>query len=62
MAGLDFLNWLFNSRPGVLCLIGGGILLFLIIAFFLELKTRKRYKNHKKSEDDWSLFDSDDDE
>lgn len=58
----DFFSWLFGDRTGVLCLIVGGIILFLIISIILERKTRKIYKNHEKSEDDWDLFDSDDDE
>lgn len=56
------LNWLFNTRMGVLCLIGGGIVLFLIISLFLERLTKRRYFNHQKSEDDFTLFDDDEDE
>lgn len=58
----EFFNWLFTTRTGVLCLIGAGILLFLLISAVLEIKTRRIYKNHEKSEDDWSLFDSDDED
>ena len=47
----NFINWLFNTRPGVLALVLGGIVLFMIIAFVLERKTRKIYKNHEKTED-----------
>ena len=59
-AVVDFFTWLFNDRMGVIALILGGIVLFLIIAFILERRTRKQYYNHEKSEDDWSLFDEDD--
>ncbi|MDD5800202.1 MAG: hypothetical protein PUD09_06180 [Coriobacteriales bacterium] len=59
---LDFMNWLFGTRPGVTCLLVGGILLFLLIAFLLERKTRREFYNHKKSPDDWDLFDDDNDE
>ncbi len=57
----NFFNWLFNTRQGVIALIVGGIVLFLIIAFILERRTRALYKNHEKSDDDWDLFGSDED-
>ena len=57
---IDFFTWLFNDRMGVVVLIVGGIVLFLIIAFILERRTRKQYFNHEKSEDDWSLFGDED--
>ena len=56
---IDFFTWLFNDRSGVIALILGGIVLFLIIAFVLERRTRKQFYNHEKSEDDWDLFDDD---
>lgn len=58
-AVFSFFSWLFNDRAGVLVLIVGGIVVFLIIAFVLERRTRKQYFNHEKSEDDWDLFDDD---
>ena len=59
---VDFFMWLFTKRTGVLCLVVGGILLFLLIAFILERKTRKQYYNHRKSDDDWDLFDDEDED
>lgn len=56
---VDFMTWLFGTRPGVICLLVGGILLFLLVAFVLERKTRQEFYNHKKTEDDWDLFDDD---
>lgn len=56
----DFFSWLFGTRTGVIALVLGGIVLFLIIAIILERRTRAIYKNHEKSEDDWDLFDDDD--
>ena len=53
----NFFTWLFSSRQGVIALIVGGIILFLVIAFVLERRTRAMYKNHEKSPDDWDLFD-----
>lgn len=52
--------WLFQTRVGVLSLLGGGIVLFFIISAVLEVRTRARYKNHEKSPDDWDLFDDED--
>ena len=56
----DFFTWLFNDKMGVLCLIAGGIVICLIIALVMERKTKQRYFNHEKSEDDWSLFGDED--
>ncbi|OUO33486.1 DUF6724 family protein [Olsenella sp. An290] len=55
----DFIAWLFNDRMGVICLIVGGIVLCLLIALLMERKTKQRYFNHEKSEDDWDLFGDD---
>ena len=56
----SFFGWLFGTRAGVLALMVGGILLFALIAWLLEKRTRARFYNHSKSADDWDLFDSDD--
>jgi hypothetical protein len=53
----DFFTWLFQTRTGVLVLLGSGIVLFFVISAVLEVRTRARYKNHEKSPDDWDLFD-----
>ena len=50
-------SWLFQTRQGVISLLAGGVVLFFIISAVLEVRTRARYKNHEKSEDDWDLFD-----
>ena len=55
----DFFTWLFNDKVGVICLIAGGAVLCLIIALLMERKTKRRYFNHEKTEDDWGLFDDD---
>jgi hypothetical protein len=57
----DFFSWLFGSRLGVICLLVGGIVLFILIAWHLEHKMRKQFYNHEKSDDDWSLFGNDED-
>ena len=56
----EFFNWLFTDRTGVVCLVIGGMLICLLISFILERRTREQYYNHEKSEDDWDLFDDDD--
>lgn len=56
----NIINWLFTDRAGVLALMFGGVLLFLLIAFLLEKPMRKEFYNHEKSDDDWDLFDTDD--
>ena len=47
---------------GIGILVGGGLVISIIVCFILERKTRKQFKNHEKTEDDWSLFDDDEDE
>ena len=56
----SFFSWLFGTRAGVLALVVGGIVLFLVIAIILERRTRMKYKEHAKGENDWSFFDDDD--
>ena len=58
----DFVTWLFNDQTGVLVLIAGGIVICLIIALLMERKTKQRYFNHEKSDEDWDLFGGDEDE
>lgn len=57
-----FLTWLFSDKIGVLCLIGIGIVVAFITAFVLESLTKRRYYNHEKSENDWTLFDDDEED
>lgn len=58
----NIINWLFNDRVGVFVLLGSGVLLFLLIAWLLEKRMRKQFYNHKKTANDWDLFDTDEDE
>ena len=51
----EFINWLFSTVNGMIALIGIGIVLFLIIAFLLEKRTQKMYRDRGEkveSEDD----------
>ena len=54
-----FFAWLFGTRLGVVALMVGGVLLFLVLAWLLEKRTRKQFYNHEKSEDDCDLFGDD---
>ena len=58
----NLLGWLFNTRQGVLALLLGGILLFLVLAIVLERRGKKTYYNHEVSEDEdgWGLFGGED--
>lgn len=58
----NIINWLFTDRVGVFVLLGSGVLLFLLIAWLLEKRMRKQFYNHKKTADDWDLFDTGEDE
>ena len=62
---LDFneiYHFLFETFYGIGCLVGIGLLVSFVVCVLLERKTRKLYKNHEKTEDDWSLFDDNDEE
>lgn len=54
----------FGLTQGVLIIIGAGLLLFLLIAIFLEHRTKVLFPDRKKpkSDDDFLSFDDDADE
>ena len=54
----ELYHFLFESYAGLGVLVGCCLLLTLLISVLLEKKTRKRYKNHAKTEDDWSFFEA----
>ena len=58
----SFFSWLFGTRPGVIALMVGGILLFALIAWRLEKGTRARFYNHQKTENDWDFFGEDEED
>lgn len=58
----EIYHFLFETMPGIGCLVGAGLVLSVIACVIMERRTRKLYKNHEKTEDDWSLFDDDDEE
>ncbi|MGI6105832.1 MAG: DUF6724 family protein [Raoultibacter sp.] len=49
--------FLFETYAGVAVLVGIGIVIGLIACVIMERRTRKLYKNHEQTEDDWSFFD-----
>lgn len=55
-------HFLFETFAGIGCLVGIGLVLSIIACVIMERRTRKRFANREKSEDDWSFFDDDDDE
>mgnify|MGYP006962819801 FL=1 len=58
----ELYHFLFETVPGMGILVGAGIVLSILACIILERKTRKQFKNHAKTEDDWSLFDDDEEE
>jgi|GEM_PF-239891 len=59
---MDFMavyHFLFETYAGIGCLVGIGLVASLVACVIMERRTRKRYKNHQPSEDDWSFFDDD---
>ena len=57
----EIYHFLFETVPGIGVLVGGGLLVSVIACVIMERRTRKQFKNHEKTEDDWSLFDDDED-
>ncbi len=55
-------HFFFQTYAGLGALVGIFLVATLLVSVVLERRTRKRFKNHEKTEDDWSFFDDDDDE
>lgn len=59
----ELYHFLFETYAGIGVLVGAGIVLSIVVSIIFEIRTRKLYKNHERTEDDeWSIFDDDDDE
>lgn len=52
-------HFLFETFEGIGTLVGIGLVLGLIACIIMERRTRKRFKDHEKTEEDWSFFDDD---
>lgn len=55
-------HFLFQTYEGIGCMVGAGIVICLIACIIMERRTRKRFVDRPKTEDDWALFDDDDEE
>lgn len=55
-------HFIFKTYAGMGILFAFALVVCLLACVVMEKRTRKIYKNHEKSEDDWSFFDDDDDE
>ena len=53
-------HFLFETYAGIGVLVGASLVICVIVAFLLELRTRKTYVDRgENAEDEWSLFDDD---
>ena len=46
----EIYHFLFETMPGIGCLIGAGLVLSVIACVIMERRTRKQFKNHEKTE------------
>ena len=58
----ELYNFLFQTYAGIGCLVGIVLVISLLLCFIMERRTRKVFADRKKTEDDWSLFDDDEEE
>ena len=60
----EIYHFLFETYAGIGVLIAISLVLCIIIAALLELRTRKTYvdRGERSEDDEWSIFDDDDDE
>jgi hypothetical protein len=48
---------------GIAVLVGAGLVISILVCVILEVRTRKIYKNHERTDKDaWSIFEDDDDD
>lgn len=55
-------HFLFETYAGIGVLVGASLVICVIVAAILELRTRKTYvdRGEKPEDDQWSIFDDDD--
>ncbi|MEG1512602.1 MAG: DUF6724 family protein [Raoultibacter sp.] len=58
----ELYHFLFETYAGIGCLVAAGLVISIIACVIMEHRTRKAFKNHEKTEDDWSFFEDDDEE
>ncbi len=57
---MEFFDWLFNTREGVLWLFVGGFVVCAILALVFERSTAKRFHDHEpvEGEEEGGFFDN----
>lgn len=55
----ELYHFLFETIPGIGCLVGAGLVISLVASVIMERRTRKKFANHERDKDDWSFFDDD---
>ena len=55
-------QFLFQSYAGIGVLVAIFLVISILACFLMERRTRKVFVDRKKTADDWSLFDDDDEE
>ncbi len=57
---MEFFDWLFNTREGVLALFVGGFVVCAILALVFERSTAKRFHDHepKEGEEEGNFFEN----
>lgn len=57
-------HFLFETYAGIGVLVGASLVICVIVAAILEMRTRKAYVDRGEADeaDQWSIFDDDDDE
>ncbi len=58
----NVIDFLFNTYAGMGVLVGVGLVVSLLLGFFLEMRTRRVYKDRGPAASGESFFDDDDDE
>ena len=55
-------HFLFETYEGIGCMVAACLVISVLACIIMEKRTRKVFKDRKKTEnDDWSIFDDDDD-
>lgn len=58
----ELYHFLFETYPGMGLLFLITMVICTLACVIMERRTRRIYKNHEKTEDDWSFFDDDEEE
>lgn len=58
-SAFDIYHFLFETYAGIGIMVGAGIVISIILCVIFEIRTRKLYHDHPKTDedDDWSIFD-----